>query len=427
LGLAFVAWRGRRGHPAVRPLAAGAVVFTLLSFGRFLPGYGLLLHLPGFGHFRAPGRAAFCVSMCLALLAGVGLTELAAMTGERLRRAARRLLIALAIVSLAALLFRVGFSVAGGTPLNPYFDGTPALHSVERWAWWAPFGLLSAAAAWSAGRWRRVGRWCIVAVAAADLAAFGTVWDRRTGGTLPRHVVTGRGPVMSHLPAPGSFRVAGRRDAWPMVLGHRSLLQNTSFGVPGGRAVRRALRAPFSRAATFYRLMGVRFIVTTDPIEDERVREVFRGPDPDLARLTYRRASETFHLYEVRGPVSRAHMVDATGAAAGTCRIVRDGPVCVEIAVSADRPGRLILADAFYPGWLAWTDGVESDIEPVPLLGSAVTCRMVRMPAGEHVVRFAYRPRSFRRGAANSLVTALVLGVTAAALAVRRWSRDGAA
>jgi hypothetical protein len=59
----------------------------------------------------------------------------------------------------------------------------------------------------------------------------------------------------------------------------------------------------------------------------------------------------------------------------------------VEISVVAESEGVLVLADTWYPGWVAELDG-----QPVEILRADVAFRGVRVAAGEHSVRFLYEP-----------------------------------
>ena len=87
----------------------------------------------------------------------------------------------------------------------------------------------------------------------------------------------------------------------------------------------------------------------------------------------------------------------------------------VTIPVSLAADGWVVLADTYYPGWVATVDG-----QPVPLLAANVAFRAVAVPAGTHTVVFDYRPRSVAVGGA---VTAVALvgwaGLGLLALAAR--------
>jgi hypothetical protein len=64
-----------------------------------------------------------------------------------------------------------------------------------------------------------------------------------------------------------------------------------------------------------------------------------------------------------------------------------------EMEIDAEHPGRLVLLDNNYPGWLATVDGKDVAIE-----GFNRIYRAVPVPAGKHRVDFRYEPMSFRYG-----------------------------
>lgn len=90
------------------------------------------------------------------------------------------------------------------------------------------------------------------------------------------------------------------------------------------------------------------------------------------------------------------------GGVAGSS--ARGGAVIDEqviIDVSTPQPAYLILADTHYPGWVAEIDG-----GPVETIYRAFGYfRAIEIPAGDHIVRFEYRPGSFSTGLAITLVT----------------------
>jgi hypothetical protein len=58
-----------------------------------------------------------------------------------------------------------------------------------------------------------------------------------------------------------------------------------------------------------------------------------------------------------------------------------------KITLAATGPGRLILSEIVYPGWLVFIDGIESSIEP-----AYQVLRSVNIPEGVHEVVFQFRP-----------------------------------
>jgi hypothetical protein len=87
--------------------------------------------------------------------------------------------------------------------------------------------------------------------------------------------------------------------------------------------------------------------------------------------------------------------------------LLRDYETIVEIEADLVAPGLVVLADSFYPGWVATVDG-----EPATILATNHLFRGVPVPAGRHVVRFEYRPGSLMLGAilaAGGLVLLVLL------------------
>lgn len=75
-----------------------------------------------------------------------------------------------------------------------------------------------------------------------------------------------------------------------------------------------------------------------------------------------------------------------------------------EISVDHSGDGLLFVSDSYFPGWKALIDGKETQIYRADL-----TFRAVFVPEGNHAIRFIYSPRSFRIGAAISLVSLVFL------------------
>lgn len=80
----------------------------------------------------------------------------------------------------------------------------------------------------------------------------------------------------------------------------------------------------------------------------------------------------------------------------------------MEVRTSSARARFLITSDAYYPGWRASIDGQD-----VPLYRADYAIRGVLVPAGDHTVRFDYRPHSFYLGASISLASILLLSALA--------------
>ncbi|MBM3128726.1 MAG: YfhO family protein [Chloroflexi bacterium] len=96
-------------------------------------------------------------------------------------------------------------------------------------------------------------------------------------------------------------------------------------------------------------------------------------------------------------------------------RIVSYQPERVVVAVRASADAYLVLADTWYPGWIARVDGVE-----VPLHRADLIFRAVRVSPGEHQIEFEYRPIWLYVGAAISVCALLIVGAIFVMTADRR-------
>ena len=86
-------------------------------------------------------------------------------------------------------------------------------------------------------------------------------------------------------------------------------------------------------------------------------------------------------------------------------------PQRVEIEARLEKPGLVILADVFYPGWKLQIDGREATLVRVNAM-----MRGAAVEAGFHRLVQTYEPASFRAGLAITCVT------LALALAVGIWA-----
>jgi len=141
-------------------------------------------------------------------------------------------------------------------------------------------------------------------------------------------------------------------------------------------------------------------LVASAEIEPDDGRALARLQDPGFPRE---------HGVVLAAGEARA----ARPAAAGSARIVRDRPDAVDVAIEPAAPGWLVLADTFFPGWVARVDG-----QPREILRANVAFRAVAVQPGESRVEFRYEPLSYRAGAVVSLLAAAM--VVALGVAGRR-------
>ncbi len=92
------------------------------------------------------------------------------------------------------------------------------------------------------------------------------------------------------------------------------------------------------------------------------------------------------------------------GAAATPIEFVEDGISRIRLKAIAPCSGFVVLADLFYPGWIATVDGKDAAIYK-----ANYAFRAVAVPAGEHDIAFSYRPWTTQFGMPVSLLTAFAL------------------
>jgi hypothetical protein len=107
----------------------------------------------------------------------------------------------------------------------------------------------------------------------------------------------------------------------------------------------------------------------------------------------------------------QAQLMDAAPQTSGDVEITRYEAEDITITVDTPEPAFLVLADAYYPGWLALLDG-----QSVPIYETNDVLRGVYVPAGDHQIQFQFRPRTLQIGivlALAGLLLALSVGLFA--------------
>jgi hypothetical protein len=96
--------------------------------------------------------------------------------------------------------------------------------------------------------------------------------------------------------------------------------------------------------------------------------------------------------------------------------LVQYGPNAIEAEVSLTAPALLVLSEMWYPGWYAQIDGGP----PVATICADVALQAMPVPAGDHTVRFFFRPQSFINGRIISAIAAMIWLASTLVLFLRR-------
>ncbi|MBZ0185433.1 MAG: YfhO family protein [Candidatus Obscuribacterales bacterium] len=80
----------------------------------------------------------------------------------------------------------------------------------------------------------------------------------------------------------------------------------------------------------------------------------------------------------------------AESSAEESALVSRPNNNSIRVSVKTSSAGYLVVTDTYYPGWKVFIDGVET-----PVLRANYMFRAVKIPKGDHIVRFQYIPQPF--------------------------------
>jgi hypothetical protein len=450
LGLALLAVTYRRGFHS-RFFGICAAVWLLCAFGT--PLNWLFFNLvPGMNRAGSPARLLLLYLSCIAFLAGMGADWIAHTSRKKPadwlcpRLLSAVLVLVLFAVALALIAGR-SLSASGDFSLNDILtDAKPNLIFL------AVVCVISAGLVFvlrfSSGKARNALAGAVVFLIVADLMTFGFHYLRFSpreevfppakvidflqqnldGGRflalapvsldrawpasdLPEAVYFLRGMrAFPRVPLPpNSAMVYSLRD----ILGYDSLylanyrsLVGELEGLDPSPPANGNLLLAFNVRRDLLPLFGIRYLLALAPLEGRDLHLVF---------------DEEVKVYEVLPKASRVWVASGSfdpAAANGEVEILEDGINHVRIKANLPAEGRLVLADAFYPGWQAFSDGKRVEISR-----ANEAFRAVSLPAGEHSVDFYYRPAAFKIGLFGFLLSLTMGGGWLAAAVLPRRKR----
>jgi hypothetical protein len=165
-------------------------------------------------------------------------------------------------------------------------------------------------------------------------------------------------------------------------------------------------KTAYPRAWVVHDARFVKPITGLDPADRDRpMRMLLFQNDafwhsPDLPVLDTRQAA----LVEADRRALTGFLPGPPTGPSETVEVVLDSPQRVELEANLERPGLVVLADVYYPGWRLSIDGTE-----VPVLRVNRMMRGAAVRAGQHRLIYVYDPPSFRIGAYVSLAALAVL------------------
>lgn len=409
-------WR----RPMVGFVAAMTVVAYLMVLGRSSYVFWLAYHVvPGLSTFRFPTRFLILVELGLALLAAVGLTRL----GRDLeRRASTTMPIVPTAVVVGVCVLTVADLLLHQPRQNPMVDartwlqapvtvervraGTthPRTFTVEHgllhrlafqeargWANVAPYFQLRDVLQPNVGSyWNTPSADCYAGVAPTwhvdvwgDHNRPGLIAGRLAGIDLNAGTLRVHPEIVKVL---GAYGVTHLVSAFPAA---------TTAPLPAPQPAGSAHVYPIEGGARVRVVTAARHVANS---EDAAARVLHEAFDPDREVLLHDAPLTV-------APIASESSPTPVATSAARARIVSESAREVVVEAMTDADAFLVLADTFYPGWVAEIDGRR-----VPIYRANVSVRGIQLPKGQHHVRFLYEARSYMRGLTLTVVAIVCLG-----------------
>jgi hypothetical protein len=403
VGLAQWADRDRRG------LAAAAVAGALVASGPLTPAFRVLyLALPGLAYFHMPSRSAVLVWFALVVGAGLYLSApsrrpwaLAAATAAALAASAAWTgLPRPTIVVVAALLLAWPYRARWGPTAA---RGIPALLLI----------VTVLDIAWATARLKRayfVGLELSRGERAVELALRRAGLFRPSGApprvSVPFWVMRDNSGMARGYSTYSGYVALSLDRVWTYIHAALGLTPSHAANTFPAPDIFRRGPFPFRSMALDLGFDTVTGALVSNPVPDPRAYVVHAVTRVADWREAIRRLAEGHDPHRsilLEPEAAAAPAADGAGAA-GRAEIVKFEPETVVVDVETARPGWLVLAEAWYPGWRAWVDGA-----PAACVPANAWMRGVPVPAGRSQVALRFRSRLLPAGAALTLVSAALL------------------
>jgi len=402
---------GVRRSRRVWPFVAGAAMLALLAMGRHFPPAAWVLSVPPFSLFRYPAKYVVGSLFCVAVLAGFGVDRLAVLLrklrGPSIRGAA------LSLVAVAVMLLL-------SVPITRASLFRPGLSSGVFWSVVA-VGLAATLVLGVPRRFRRaaLAACAVVELGTYHLIAVGAGWISPERLQRPSALAAaiplsfeGRISIDAYRPDDLTPKATSQmelsRDAlWANRFLEEGLSAPEGYGAPEPKRIE---EFHLSQERALLDLMGVAYYVRRGPPPFPHLVKVEGGGElPTLYRADSasprafvaekaRVVADGDALRELLSApsevlLSEGEAVEATGCTGSSARITRAMHNALEVDAVACQPGYLVVADSYYPGWVAEVDGHEARV-----VRADYALRAVALPAGSHRVALRYRPMSFAIG-----------------------------
>ncbi|HWG45152.1 MAG TPA: YfhO family protein, partial [Gemmataceae bacterium] len=386
--------------------------------------YCLQTRLPLVGQFRLPGRYFTLVAFAASILTAIAFDHL--LTGIRAgwKASWRQLALPWAVVGVAlalAIAFRFAYPKENGSSIHRnYFAG--------------PLFLCGAAAALTlAARGRMVGLFALLALTVVDLEVFSVqapFWRESLWRGLPTLTEFAERAESPPRPREGRWLDDAFEMPHPAFFG-QPVLQGYHGGLEPMKRLNYRTLAALRVSHTAWQHLS-RFDKPNPVLGLRRVDELwYEVPDPlprlylvSRAQVSENPAADIQRI-DLKTTALVTHPIEVEAGEVGSAALLHEQPG--ELRLRVEAPGRrlLVIAESYDPNWRLTVDDKPMTVERVngDFLGCVVE-------AGEHDVRFVFRPPSVLYGRLLSRIgfgiVLLIAGVSCFQMLIRSRRAAGA-
>lgn len=440
--------KGAKARQVRRFLVLALLLSLFLSLGQYNPVYRSIYHLPGFHHFRIPAQILYLYIFSLSILAGMGLENISELESYSI---SYKIILGLGGLCFAALIamvlfgpslfFSYVFKIIGRPEFSP--DLMTRLHAIVKVSVFtgAGFFVLAAGLIHLVHKHRSRRSWAIailLAVMTFDLWAFSNPLIKTTerGPDQKKmdliNVLNGdpqihRVVAMSDSRVPNDgllYRYQDIQGYDPLILKRYLSYINRSQNTP---QCSEAVNVEHVRDLDNHliRMLNVKYAIsnhsgllkTADPLP--RTYIVHKAITLSSTRLLDFMMSDDFDPRQVvvfEDPQQKGAFSLSPRAALGTvgntkpesamsdatehCEIRTYGNEEIDLSVTMNDGGYLVLSEINYPGWVAYVNGRKKQ-----LLTGNYLFRVLPLPNGHHDIVIRFEPTSFKLGMIITAVT----------------------
>jgi len=441
--LFFISYRNLENRKIIVFAGCLAVITLVLALGHNTPVYKLAYLLPGFDRFRAPSKIIVLWMFALGLLAGKGMDDLLRFKQTKpIKKSMICLFIVIFFVILDVLFhfdrsivlkFFSPFIPDEAIPGKMAYATHTILNEFHLLTLFSTFVVLTILLQIRGMLRPRIGAVCLCSILLLDLGCVAESHIRhddsiyRSIRKIKRNLDASIGKDKSTYRV-GSYKF-GLGPNFEMYLGYQSVGGFTAlfpsrfyqylnqysenklpkgwagfnYGVTKSRILMDLLNTKYEifhkrKSYALRKTFLPRTFIVPDYkiIRKEEVLDYLIRPDFDPTRIVLFEKEDFQYDLPPHAPLG----LNTTGKV----KIVSYRPDNIVLEADSSGPGYLFLSELFYPGWKAFVNG-----QPKQILRGNYLFRVIKLPAGKHIVSVVFDPLSIKIGIGITIFTLFML------------------